>query len=152
MTIRPLVVTLVLDNQLSSLAERVLSSGSLEGGNCSLDVADYFFSENPRDVAHALKICAGCPIRQKCLQVAIERGEEGIWGGTTHAQRLKMQPVVKDLELPTLKEAKSELHAIMFGDASEMAQKYGVERRTVQRWRTSIKANSFASQLVGVQH
>jgi WhiB family redox-sensing transcriptional regulator len=33
------------------------------------------------------RICDGCPVRGDCLLWAIERREQGIWGGTTEVQR-----------------------------------------------------------------
>lgn len=36
----------------------------------------------------ALRICAGCPVRDTCLAEAVARGERyGIWGGTLPDQR-----------------------------------------------------------------
>lgn len=32
--------------------------------------------------------CFGCPVRQKCLQWALDKGEDhGVWGGMTEAER-----------------------------------------------------------------
>lgn len=35
----------------------------------------------------ARQVCADCPIRQHCLEVAVARDEDGVWGGMTKAQR-----------------------------------------------------------------
>ena len=41
-----------------------------------------FFSEAPGAIAQAKSICAECPIREACLEGALERREPGgIWGG-----------------------------------------------------------------------
>jgi len=38
----------------------------------------------------ACRICAGCRVMRQCLEFAMENGEtEGIWGGTTPAERLR---------------------------------------------------------------
>ncbi len=44
------------------------------------------------DEAEAAKaICAGCPVRQPCLEHALSNREhEGIWGGTTARERRRM--------------------------------------------------------------
>jgi WhiB family transcriptional regulator, redox-sensing transcriptional regulator len=43
-----------------------------------------------RQEAEALWICAGCPVRQQCLDFAVRTGEaDGIWGGTTAAERIR---------------------------------------------------------------
>jgi WhiB family redox-sensing transcriptional regulator len=39
----------------------------------------------------AQKICAGCTVRVQCLAYALAVDAEGIWGGTTHQQRERMQ-------------------------------------------------------------
>lgn len=38
----------------------------------------------------ALATCAKCPVRDECLQYAIDEDLDGIWGGTTRIQRLRM--------------------------------------------------------------
>jgi WhiB family redox-sensing transcriptional regulator len=38
----------------------------------------------------ALRVCAGCPVRQQCLDFAMTSGEaHGIWGGTTPDERIR---------------------------------------------------------------
>lgn len=37
-------------------------------------------------------VCAGCPVRQECLDWALEHAErEGLWGGATPTERLQMR-------------------------------------------------------------
>jgi WhiB family transcriptional regulator, redox-sensing transcriptional regulator len=58
---------------------------------------DVFFpvavgSAASKQVARALRICAGCPVRQQCLDFAMRSGEkEGIWGGTTPEERIRVR-------------------------------------------------------------
>jgi WhiB family redox-sensing transcriptional regulator len=41
-----------------------------------------FFSEALDDIARAKAFCAGCAVRESCLQAAVERREPwGVWGG-----------------------------------------------------------------------
>ena len=41
-----------------------------------------FFSEALDDIARAKAFCAGCAVRDDCLQAAVERREPwGVWGG-----------------------------------------------------------------------
>lgn len=41
-----------------------------------------FFSTELDDVAAAKRVCLGCPVRARCLDAAVERGEQyGVWGG-----------------------------------------------------------------------
>jgi WhiB family transcriptional regulator, redox-sensing transcriptional regulator len=38
----------------------------------------------------ALRVCAGCAVRQQCLDFAMTSGEaHGIWGGTTAEERIR---------------------------------------------------------------
>jgi hypothetical protein len=38
-------------------------------------------------VARAKAICADCPVRSACFEFGIATRQEGIWGGTTTAER-----------------------------------------------------------------
>lgn len=50
------------------------------------DSADLYFSEKPAELEQAKRLCADCPLRQECLQGAVQRGEPwGVWGGEIFA-------------------------------------------------------------------
>lgn len=39
-------------------------------------------------LARAKAVCAGCPVRDQCLQFALDSGQAfGVWGGTTGEER-----------------------------------------------------------------
>jgi WhiB family transcriptional regulator, redox-sensing transcriptional regulator len=41
-----------------------------------------FFSEDPAEIAQAKSLCQTCPLREPCLQGAVQRREPfGVWGG-----------------------------------------------------------------------
>ncbi len=43
---------------------------------------DLYFSESPRDLEQAKRLCLPCPLRAACLAGAKERREPwGVWGG-----------------------------------------------------------------------
>jgi WhiB family redox-sensing transcriptional regulator len=45
-----------------------------------------------RQVAQAKAVCARCPVADQCLDWAVRAGEpEGIWGGTTPAERRRLR-------------------------------------------------------------
>jgi WhiB family redox-sensing transcriptional regulator len=58
---------------------------------------DVFFpvavgSAASKQVERAMRICAGCTVRQQCLDFAIRSGEkDGIWGGTTPDERIRVR-------------------------------------------------------------
>jgi len=110
-----------------------------------------FFSDIPGDADRALALCSGCPIQKQCLEIALQNNEEGIWGGTTHAERLLLVPSPLSQKLPNLDEAKAELKKIMESNAADLAHDYQVEKRTVHRWRSAIRENPMASELAEVQ-
>ncbi len=65
-------------------------------GACRSADPDLFFpvsSTGPaaRQIARAKMICAGCTVRQECLDFAVTHGQMyGIWGGTTAGDRVAL--------------------------------------------------------------
>jgi WhiB family transcriptional regulator, redox-sensing transcriptional regulator len=64
-------------------------------GACLSADPDLFFpiattgSSAGRQITEARRVCAGCQVRQKCLDFAMRNGEtHGIWGGTTPEERV----------------------------------------------------------------
>jgi WhiB family redox-sensing transcriptional regulator len=72
----------------------------MERGKCRTTGAnpDWFYPEQGQrsHVTAAKFCCAGCPVNSQCLDFALsnmdiwEVGREGIWGGTTAKERVKM--------------------------------------------------------------
>jgi WhiB family redox-sensing transcriptional regulator len=64
-------------------------------GACASADPDLFYPISYRgaalaQIAQARRICADCPVRSRCLGFAMETREpEGIWGGTTPAERTR---------------------------------------------------------------
>lgn len=55
------------------------------------DVPTWLFFPTAQDhktVSAAKRVCEGCPVRAECLSYATERGEEGVWGGTSEVDRI----------------------------------------------------------------
>lgn len=49
---------------------------------CRANDAELWFAERTAEVEQAKALCATCPVRQGCLEGAIERQEPwGVWGG-----------------------------------------------------------------------
>ncbi len=80
-----------------------------ESGRCSREGShQLFFSEKPSELAQAQSICAGCAVRVKCLEIALEnRHEWGVWGGVIfwdgqpyHRRRGRGRPRRVDAGLP----------------------------------------------------
>lgn len=56
-------------------------------------VLDAFYEEEDEDVvAFARSVCAGCPARRQCLDVAMSTNEKyGMWGGLLPAERQRLR-------------------------------------------------------------
>jgi WhiB family redox-sensing transcriptional regulator len=51
----------------------------------------YPVTEDEADAAPAKEICAGCSVRQACLEYALaHREREGIWGGASERERRRI--------------------------------------------------------------
>jgi WhiB family transcriptional regulator, redox-sensing transcriptional regulator len=86
-----------------------LAVGSIVTGGlpCQEHPADLWFAELPADVEAAKSLCGACPIREACLQAALERGEPwGVWGG-----QLLVQGVVVPRKRPRGRPRKDEVAA-----------------------------------------
>jgi WhiB family redox-sensing transcriptional regulator len=65
--------------------------------NCSDQDPELFFEpEDSRNMVKALlpmlkKLCDGCVVKDKCLDYALRNDVEGVWGGTSHAERKRMR-------------------------------------------------------------
>jgi Transcription factor WhiB len=77
---------------------RMSSPKGWDKAKCSqVDISaeyDPFFSEDKDDITDAVDFCNGihddriCPIRENCMLFALVNNEkDGVWGGTTDAQR-----------------------------------------------------------------
>jgi WhiB family redox-sensing transcriptional regulator len=61
-------------------------------GACLSADPDLFFPIAARQTFQAQRICAGCRVRQECLDFAMKTGEaHGIWGGTTPEERFRVR-------------------------------------------------------------
>jgi WhiB family redox-sensing transcriptional regulator len=60
-------------------------------GLCRLHPPTVFFPSDGVGVDKARKICAGCPVKDRCLDHALEhRIEHGVWGGCSERERRRI--------------------------------------------------------------
>ena len=60
-------------------------------GNCRLYPPATFFPSDGVGVDKARKICAGCPVTDRCLEYALEhRIDHGVWGGCSERERRRI--------------------------------------------------------------
>ena len=56
------------------------------------DTDRWFALESDPATYEAKQVCAGCPVRESCLQFAIDNPEHfGVWGGLTGRERAKLR-------------------------------------------------------------
>lgn len=60
-------------------------------GRCRDHDPDVFFVRGAAQSKRAIRICERCPVREECLDYALENGiEYGVWGGMTERQRRRL--------------------------------------------------------------
>lgn len=83
--------TTAFDDLFSSLD---IDPGELawqEDGICKQTDPEAFFPEQGGSVEAPKAICEGCPVREACLQYALDNDEQfGIWGGLTRRERIQL--------------------------------------------------------------
>ncbi|MCA1692194.1 MAG: WhiB family transcriptional regulator [Actinobacteria bacterium] len=53
---------------------------------------DVFFPASDDEAGVAKAVCETCPVREECLEYALEtRQEDGIWGGLTETERRRLR-------------------------------------------------------------
>lgn len=79
----------------------VLHADGEEGSDWMLEARcldadpEAFFPEKGGSTREAKRICAACPVRDDCLQYALENDERfGIWGGLSERERRRAKRVV----------------------------------------------------------
>lgn len=71
-----------------ALEEHVPAANPLSGAACAGTDTESFFDGTSSGTELAKRTCMGCPVRTKCLELALERGEGfGIFGGLTADER-----------------------------------------------------------------
>lgn len=62
------------------------------GAPCSTTDLEAFFPEKGGTARDAKRVCAGCDIRERCLQYAMDRDERfGVWGGFSERERRRLK-------------------------------------------------------------
>jgi WhiB family redox-sensing transcriptional regulator len=60
-------------------------------GNCAQEKPTVFFPSDGVGVEVARRICATCPVKEPCLEYALEqRIDHGVWGGCSERERRRI--------------------------------------------------------------
>lgn len=62
-------------------------SGNWDDAACIGEPLSIFFSFRKRDQERAKGFCAVCPVRNQCLDLALDNKYSGIYGGYTERER-----------------------------------------------------------------
>lgn len=63
-----------------------------ERGACRQVGGDAWFPDQGDNSLSAKKVCKACPVRQECLEYALDHAElEGLWGGVGERMRRKLR-------------------------------------------------------------
>jgi hypothetical protein len=66
-----------------------------KNASCSnLETSKFFATPMSSNIAVAIAICKSCPVRAECFEESMLFGYHGVWGGSTHDQRIV---ITKDL-------------------------------------------------------
>lgn len=69
-------------------------------------------------ITAAKELCAGCPVREECLAMAVRSDEgDGIWGGTTPLERRRMR-----LQLARMRQGADLARAVVSGEEPQVLQ------------------------------
>ena len=134
---RPLSVELAMKGQLVSVLQTVPSPDWSEA-KCASPAVDpeVFFGEQLYEISTAKLICADCPIKDVCCDWASKNSAYGVWGGLTSREReikFGFEP------LPTHQDLSEEVRFILDSSIATVAVKFGVDQRTVIRWRNELR-------------
>lgn len=71
-----------------------LTIPDLDGALCTeVDSGDMWFPSKGESNRDAKTICRACPVRDACLQWALEHDERfGVWGGLSERERRRLRP------------------------------------------------------------
>jgi WhiB family transcriptional regulator, redox-sensing transcriptional regulator len=79
----------------------VMDNNWMARGDCRYEPPATFFPSDGVGVEVAKRICATCPVREQCLEYALDnRIDHGVWGGTSERQRRRLLKKRKTVSSP----------------------------------------------------
>ena len=146
MTKRPEIVKFATKNSLDTLNDFVnLPVWTGDEACLIVEDLDFFFSEFALDIALAKDICIECPMMVACRDYAIKHENHGVWGGTSAEERFQLRGNREAFETHEIDQLLTEAKFILNTPADDVGAHYGVDTRTVARWRNTIRDAKKAS-------
>lgn len=94
----------------------------MKEGKCAVEKMDrnWFFSPLLEDETSTF--CEGCPVINLCFAYAVIGGEQGVWGGTTEAQR----SLLSLAQRLTIRQSYAKMYSDYLGEAAEPSERVDV--------------------------
>lgn len=141
---RPAVIDLAVKGLLAQF-KAIPAQLDLTRAVCVNANSEIFFSEDAAEIALAKSICGECPIASQCAEWAAKNAEYGVFGGLTSEERQqKFGLAVIDTEVSS-DEIQRQENFILNQSASKVAEHFGVDTRTVMRWRKLLNSYTLAA-------
>jgi len=138
LTKRPEIIDLALLGLLRQAIKQP-SRPNFELAACAGMNTELFFQDDALSIYRAKKICQTCPIKAACGEWAMANAEFGIFGGMTPAERARTSKFGRLPGRGNQIVLQAEINFILSATAPEVAIRYGVDVRTVVRWRNILR-------------
>jgi hypothetical protein len=133
---RPLVIQQALAGDLAILDRDIEFPSFFKDAECaSNENPDIFFSELPREISAAKKICGACPVQAMCLSWAVSQNADGIYGGKTNEEREGLSAIGNNYGPQEVAQMQQEHKIIFSSNVGDAMKHFGVTERTIYRWR-----------------
>jgi WhiB family redox-sensing transcriptional regulator len=141
---RPAVIDLAVKGLLAQF-KAIPAQLDLAQAVCVNEDSEIFFSEEPSEIALAKSICGECPIATQCAEWAAKNAEYGVFGGLTPEERQqKFGLAIIEIELGA-EGIQLQENFILNEPATKVAEFFGVDTRTVKRWRKLLNSYTLAA-------
>jgi len=110
-----------------------------ESAACRGSDPELFFSDREGHIAAAKSVCSRCPLMRNCALWAIRFEEYGVFGGLSAKERVLLRGAKPALDPQEQEIALQEVTYILRASVKEVAVRFGVETRTVARWRKLLE-------------
>lgn len=139
MTKTPTSIRLAKKGELAQLLKQTSFPDLGLGTRCDGVDTGLFFSNSKRDIAMAKAICQTCPVIEQCATWAIRHEDYGVFGGLSATERFVIRGSRPAIGTSDLESIRSELRFLWKASAKEIALRFGVDTRTVIRWRNILR-------------
>lgn len=139
MTKTPITIDLAKKGQLTTMLTNLEFPDFGSEAACFGQDTELFYSDDTKDIAAAKAICADCPLIQECATWAVQHEEFGVFGGLSAKERNLMRGGQPPVDTQLVAKIRAEIKFIFDASAREVALRFGVQTRTVVRWRNILR-------------